>query len=76
MILLPFESVDCRSCPGADGGWWELHALLYDPGRKLACFGVFYMLQPGQVELHYSISLPDLSDTGSGASFTATWTTP
>lgn len=79
MVLLPFEGVDCRDCPGGGpGGWWELHALFYDPTLHRACFGIFYM-EPGvpdRVLLEYSLTLPNLAHIAGAAEFTATWTTP
>lgn len=78
MVLLPFESVDCTTACGADPGWWELHSILYDPINGRACFGIFYMFpdRPNQVDLTYSLTLPNLSDPAGYTTFTAIWGVP
>lgn len=76
--VLPFETVDCTEVCGTPG-WYELHALLYDPAAGRACFAIFYFQldRPGQVTVSYSVTLPDLSHpAGSGLVLPADWTVP
>ncbi len=73
LTVLAFNDVDCTQNCGAPG-WRELHALLWDPAKERACFGIFYLLQPGKpVLLEYALTLPDLSDPVGAASFDATY---
>ncbi len=52
--------------------------MLYDQANGRACFAIFYMFpdRPSQVDLTYSLTLPDLSDPAGYTSFDATWTAP
>jgi hypothetical protein len=78
--VLVFEDVDCTSCEAQ--GWYELHALLWDPGAPALLYGVFYLFSPGTpVGLDYlSPILPTLGtpyeNANDNAGFTATFTTP
>ena len=75
MVVLPFEDVDCTAC--GQGGWHEIHTLLWDPAGARLCFAIFYLFQPGDpVLLTYSLTLPDLSDPAGSTQLDATWTTP
>lgn len=73
--LLPVTYVDCTADCGSTPGWWELHALLYDRAASRACFGIFYMFpdRPNEVDLTYSLTLPDLSDPAGYTTFNASW---
>ena len=44
-VVLPFHTVDCREC--GSPGWYELHALVADPGAQWAAFVVYYLDDPG-----------------------------
>lgn len=76
LTVLPFQIVDCSTCP-EDGydGWYELHALLWDRlGRKLS-FGAFYLSprHAGQIGLDYVIRLPDVTFGQPPHWFAADW---
>jgi len=73
MVLLPFETVDCRSCGGA--GWWEIHALLWRPDAGRACYAILYLRRDvlGSVLVAYALTLPDLSDPAGSVEVPATW---
>ncbi len=69
-----FDSVDCSTDCGSPG-WWELHALLWDPKAARLCFTIFYLpVGQSQVWARYSIALPDLTDPIGDLTLTATWT--
>jgi hypothetical protein len=73
MTVLAFNDVDCTQVCGSPG-WRELHALLWDPAKERACFGIFYLLEPGQpVLLEYALTLPDLSDPAGVTKFDASY---
>ncbi len=40
-IVLPFHTVDCRVSCG-DPGWYELHAVVWDPVTQAAAFAIYY----------------------------------
>jgi len=45
MDLYAFEYVDCTQCAATqDGGWWELHSIMYDEDTQSTCFGIIYMM--------------------------------
>lgn len=73
MMLLPFERVNCASCPPM--GWYELHALLWDEAAQRLCFGIFYLWRdnPGTIDFAYGFCLPDLQPLET-TTFAATWT--
>jgi len=72
MTLLPFERVNCTSCPPS--GWYELHALLWDEPAQRLCFGIFYLWpdDPGTIDFDYGFCLPDLQPLAP-ATFLASW---
>jgi hypothetical protein len=88
LVLLAFEEVDCRDCPG--GPWYEVQSLLWDPAEERACFVILYLfplrLVPWDpwcgwsttVLVSRSICLPDLTEPVEAESFPlrATWTVP
>jgi hypothetical protein len=55
--VLPFHGIDCREGCGSPG-WYEVHAILWDPARPTVGFGVFYLDETG-VSLDDGLSLPD-----------------
>jgi hypothetical protein len=59
LTALPFHTVDCREGCGSPG-WYEVHAVLWNPTAPSVGFGVFYLDQTG-VSLNDGISLPDAS---------------
>src|SRR5439155_4137103 len=72
MTVLAFNDVDCSTC--GTPGWLELHSLLWDPSKQRACFGIFYLREPGKpVLLEYALTLPDLSDPAGLTKFDATY---
>jgi hypothetical protein len=54
-----FEQVDCRLCDDF-GGWFEVHALLWDGAR--VCFTIFYLREGEPILATYALCLSDLSD--------------
>jgi len=73
MHVLAFRDVDCSAECGAPG-WYELHAVLWDPVGSRACFGIFYLFLDDQpVLLTYSLTLPDLTDPAGETQLDATW---
>lgn len=74
LIVLPFDRVDCTTECGSPG-WWELHAILWDPGLQRACFAIFYFREGDpDVLVTYSLTLPDLSDPAGVTELAAAWT--
>jgi hypothetical protein len=73
--LRPFNLLDCSTGCG-DPGAYELHSLLWNPGRQRACFGILYLDTPpsGQVSVDLGLCLPDL--TTLSQRFAATYTHP
>jgi hypothetical protein len=71
--LLPFATVDCRTACGQPG-WTELHSLIWDEASAALSFTIVYLLEnePGDVELAYSLGLPQLTDSLDGR-IGATW---
>jgi hypothetical protein len=67
--LVPFNTVDCSTCPG--GPWYELHVVLMRPGE--ACFTILYLYpdDPGQVRLALALCLPSLATPD--AVYAAAW---
>ncbi len=67
--LVPFNTVDCTTCPG--GPWYELHSMLLRAGE--ACFTILYLRLnvPGSVQLGYTLCLPTLDRPD--AVYTASW---
>jgi hypothetical protein len=74
--VLVFATVDCSMTCGPPG-WWELHALLWDPAAPALAYGIFYLEVPGgPVVLDYlSPVLPTLGSSSS-PNFIATYTHP
>jgi hypothetical protein len=74
--VLPFQVVDCSTCP-EDGfdGWYELHALLWDATLRKVRFGAFYLSprHAGQIGLDYMIGLPDVTFGAPPSWFPAEW---
>jgi hypothetical protein len=74
-VVAPFETVDCTACGGA--GWYEVHAVLWDPMGERACFSILYLRGPGatgeDVQITYALSLPDLDDPIGNVVLDATW---
>ena len=56
-VVLPFHTVDCREC--GSPGWYELHALVADPGAQWAAFVVYYLDDPGGVSGSNGFQLPN-----------------
>jgi hypothetical protein len=56
-VVLPFHTVDCREC--GSPGWYELHALVADPGTQWAAFVVYYLDDPGSVSAGNGFQLPN-----------------
>lgn len=73
-VLLPFEYVNCTGGCGV-GTWYELHAVLSDPGTQRAAFCILYMTvgYSTTLALEYFLSLPDLGRRAGTTSFTADW---
>ena len=67
--VLPFNTVDCTSCPG--GPWYEIHSMLVRPAES--CFGILYLYPdtPGTVQLSYTLCMPTLDRPDSD--YAATW---
>ena len=75
LAILAFDKVDCTAC--GNGGWQEVHTLLWDVAAKRLCFAIFYLFAPGDpVTVSYSLTLPDLTDPANDAQLEATFTTP
>lgn len=73
MNVLVFQDVNCSSVCG-DPGWFELHAILWDPAAARACFGIFYLYEDDRPVLFtYSLTLPELYDPAGNAQIDATW---
>lgn len=74
LTVYAFNTVNCRQDCGTPG-WTELHALLWDPDRRRACFGIFYLSESdhAHVQLAWSITLPELRDLANGVRLDATW---
>jgi hypothetical protein len=75
--VYPFHEIDCSKC--ATPGWWELHALFYDPTSASLSFGILYLAQarPDLVELAFLVRFPEVDNPiGEQLDYTATWTTP
>jgi hypothetical protein len=72
-----FDHVDCSQECGTPG-WYELHALLWDPERQWLCFGIFYLFTDAEpVLLTYAFSLPSLQAPFGAVQFPdATWSGP
>lgn len=71
-VLAPFETVDCADCGGA--GWFEVHAILWDPVAVRACFAIFYLLPDAdEVQMTYAMCLPDLVDPMGSIFLPAKW---
>jgi hypothetical protein len=73
-MLHPFNLVDCSTACGTPG-WFELHALYWDPASSQTCFGILYleMATPDSVRLEYSICLPDLAMVPSPQTIPSAW---
>ncbi|MEZ4453283.1 MAG: hypothetical protein R3B09_27720 [Nannocystaceae bacterium] len=72
--VIPFGRVDCTEECGTPG-WWEVHALLWEPRAGRLCFAIVYlMLGSGDTLVTYAITLPDLSDPIGYAPLSAAWT--
>ncbi len=72
LTVLAFNDVDCTSC--GSPGWREIHSLLWDQPKSRACFAIFYLLGAGkQVQVTYSLTLPDLSDPAGVTFLNATY---
>jgi hypothetical protein len=71
--LFVFDTVDCRSICGSSG-WYELHALIWDPTGPRLAFGIIYLRSQDthHVDLEYGLSLPDLTRLD-GLWYTADW---
>jgi len=70
--VLPFHTVDCRENCGTPG-WYELHAIVFDPSTQWAAFGVFYLDESKFVLAGNGVQLPAASDFGEFYQG-ATWT--
>jgi hypothetical protein len=57
--VVPFNTVDCTSCPG--GPWYEIHSMLMR--ADTGCFAILYLFpdDPTYVEIEYTICLPSLT---------------
>ncbi len=56
-----FETIDCTMCENP--GWWELHALLWDPETHDLCFSIFYLYENGRDSgVAYTMCLPGVED--------------
>ena len=68
-----FSTVNCASCPGSTGGWYELHSFLYNAQAKKACFTIFYLFldNKSSIQMQYALCVPDLSQPDN--TYTATW---
>jgi hypothetical protein len=74
LVLLPFAHVDCTGCPGGgDGGWRELHALLWDAVNSDVSLAFFYFFKPGEVDLTYPVRVLPTWDDADGAQYKADW---
>lgn len=70
--VMVFDEVDCTTECGGDG-WYELHALLWDPAAIRVYFGIFYLYEDNpQIQLAWVIGLPDLDEPGP-LYFEASW---
>ena len=72
--VIVFSTVNCASCPGSTGGWYELHSFLYNSQAQKACFAIFYLFldNKSSIEMQYALCVPDLSQPDT--TYTATWT--
>ncbi len=62
--VVVFDEVDCTTICGGDG-WYELHALLWDPATPRVYFGIFYLYDDNpHIQLAWVIGLPDLDEPG------------
>lgn len=71
-VVAPFETVDCSTACGMPG-WYEVHALLWDPEALRASFEIIYLEVDGSVRMAYGITLPDLVDLKDEDPFDAEW---
>ena len=72
-VVAPFETVDCSTACGTPG-WYEVHALLWDPLAHRATFAILYLEMDGSVTMAYGLTLPDLVEGASDATLEAAWT--
>ncbi|KAJ3425101.1 hypothetical protein M0812_27534 [Anaeramoeba flamelloides] len=56
-----FSTVDCKDCPNASSGWYELHSILSNGEDR--CFGIFYLYfdDHNSVLLKYLFCNPSLT---------------
>lgn len=55
-VVLPFHTIDCRTGCGSPG-WYELHAIMWDPIQSVVAFEIFYLDAAGVVASN-GIELP------------------
>jgi hypothetical protein len=71
--MLVFNTADCRGGCGGTGSWFELHSIMWDPGRNEVGLIIWYLDSlTGGVRTDYSLILPSgqfLSKTFAGATW-------
>lgn len=77
MKLMVFEDADCTSGKCGSSSWYEMHAVLWDELAPRACFAIFYFFpERGNIEMYYSLCLPDLATPLENAQFEASCAKP
>jgi hypothetical protein len=73
--LVVFGDVDCSAQLCGEPGWYELHSIVWDEAERRVIFLIAYLMNgiPGQVQLTYARSLPDLGDPIGTRFLEATW---